>query len=176
MAGRPKNQLDQEVKSWLLTTAWKKMTLQEIAVYSRLSVTVIKRLYDEYDIKPITRRDRIASKILDVYNGSEPFPTNNQLAEMYNCSVILIKSILQEHSLVGTTATKKGAIKKQKEAGTTAQQVNANAYEEYKKRCEAMTFARKAFTSYTQSGSDLTDHVRQISTTYRPSTYLTNNE
>lgn len=172
MAGKPKV-LDADIEKWLLNTAWKKHTLKEIALLSNINVTVIKRLYDDNEIKPITRRDQIASKILDLYNSAEPFPRNSELAVMFDCSGQLIKSIVDDFNLNSTTKAYKNTVQKVKQENEIT--FKLKTLQDHEKRIAAQKELRKTFTSYTQSGSDLIDHCRQMQTTLRPATYLTNN-
>lgn len=170
MAGRPKVWTP-ETERWLIKTAWKKLTLQEIALKINVNVTVIKNLYDEYEIKPITKRDRIASKILDIYNNTNPFPKVSELALMLNCSGPLVKSIIDDFGL--TASKQQHEVIKSKVKQQT--KLKLKAMEDYDLRMAAQKELRKTLTSYTQSSSDLIDHCRQMQTTLRPNTYLTNN-
>lgn len=166
------NRITPEIKQWLLKSAWKKHTLKEIALLSNINVVILNRLYDEYDIKPITKRDRIASKILDLYNSGAPFPKNSELALMFDCSGPLIKSILDDFGLNSATKAYKKALEK---ANAQKDEKLLAALEDFDKRTAAQKELRKTFTSYTQSSSDLLDQCRQTHTTLRPNTYLTNN-
>lgn len=173
MAGRP-HTLTAAQSEWVIKSAWKKLTLQEIALRLDVNVLIVKRLLDLYDLSPVTKRDQVTSQILDIYNDhSRPFPKNAQLATELGCSQIFIKSIIDDLGIISTTEKNKKGIKKSKQAIIPAEKLDA--FKEYEQRMEAQRELRKTFTSYTQSSSDLIDHCRQMHTTLRPSTYLTNN-
>lgn len=172
MAGKAKV-WTQETEQWLLTAAWKRMTLQEIALHIHVNVSVIGRLYDLHDIKPITKRDRIAGKVLDIYNSDQPLPNNKELSLMFDCSDALIKKIMDEYNLISATKQYKTATKQTSDKDIITAKLKA--LEDYDRRRAEHKELRKTFTVYTQSSSELVDHCRGTHTTLRPTTYLTNN-
>lgn len=169
MPGRPKAWTP-ETEQWLLTTAWKRMTLQEIADYIDANASVINRLYIDNDIKPITKRDRVASKVLDLYNSTEQPPTNKELAKICDCSQGLIKMVIEEYNLTKPIVKEAKPVKK-KDSVISA---NLKALQEREQRIAEQNKLRAQYAVYTQGSSELLDSVRQIRTSVRPKTLLTN--
>lgn len=162
--------ITKEKEKWMLTVAWKKMTLQQIAVELNINVTIIHGIYRKHGITPMTKRDLIASKVIDHYNSDSENLTTHEYAAMLECTPALIKEIATDYNL--NIPSKKSAMAKT--VSFTNKQKNAKAMSDYLAQERKIKIDRAAFALYTQSGSELTDSVRQINTTMRPKTYLTN--
>ena len=160
-----------DVQEFLLKVAWKKMTLNQIAIHTGINISTLKTLYTRHDIEPVKKRDLVASKLIDLYNtATEPLGSNREIALLLDCSEVLVKEIIRDYNL-------KIKIRKYK-TGTqepvSDREVKIKAAKKRDQEIIDTAAMRTKFAVYTQSGSELLDSVRQINTTGRPKTLLTN--
>jgi len=163
--------IPQDKKNWLLNTAWKKLTIKQIAAESNINVSLISKFYKENNIEPVKRRDVIASGLIDLINtGNHECKSVSDLALIFNCSTTLIKGIIDEYKLQFN-------IRKYKNGSEKISNINENRLQAAKARDEHILNMRKERANhavYTQSGSQLIDDCRGLKTTLRLKTYLTN--
>jgi hypothetical protein len=164
-----------ETEQWLLKTAWKKMTLQQIALHINVSVSTIMTLYKKHNIEPMRKRDLVASQLLDLRDSgnADKLLKPKELAIMFDCSEPLIKEIIRDYKIdipIRKYNTPKVIIQQLVTDGKKTKSI-----EDYDKHIAEVKKRRSSFSVYTQSGSELTDAARGINTTIRPKTYLTNN-
>jgi hypothetical protein len=133
-----------EKKEWLLKTAWKKMTLQQIAISINVDAHAIKQFYSRHDIEPMRKRDLIASRLLDLYNGSEqPLKSTKEIALILDCSEPLVKDIINDYGI----DIKVRGYKSNNQ--TSERELKLQAIKEYEERIAKIKEQRKLFTKYT---------------------------
>lgn len=158
-------------REWLLKTAWKKLTLKEIALEINVNVSALTQFFKRNNIEPVKKRDRIASQLIDLINSAEqPLKSGRELALLFDCSEVLIKEIIKEYNLdIKIRAYKTNQIKP-----ATAHEIKIQAAKQRDSQIIDMRKQRAQFAVYTQSSSELIDECRGLKTTLRPKTYLTN--
>lgn len=168
-----------ETKQWLLQTGWKHYTLTQLAQKTGETTTIITTLFKANDIKPITHRDIVTGKLLDIYKSPE-CKSIDDAAILCGCSVRLITEINDEWQLGIPTKMeykKRLAELEGEQQGKKKQQRlpdEVRGYVNALLRAQSGEKIERAAGIYTQSGSEILDTLRGIKTTGRPNTLLTN--
>lgn len=151
-----------------LNSAWKKHTISEIGKETGLNLAFITKYYKPLGIQPITHRDRIANKVLDLY---EEYSVEDMAIECA-CSTTLINEIVKDFDLKVHTRVELRHKNKPIIKMDSQEEIN-KLISAHEKRVKSIKDNRPA-AIYNQSGSALTDSLHGIKTTVRERTYLTN--
>lgn len=167
-----------ETKQWLLATGWKHFTLTQLSEKTNETTTTLIALFKQHDIKPMTHRDIVTSKLLDVYNSPE-CKCVDDAAILCGCSTKLITEINEEWQLgipskMEYKKQQQAQLEKIKNLKTQPIPLTSDVRQAINNIIGNDNRIERAAGVYTQSGSEILDNLRGVQTTNRPETLLTN--
>lgn len=157
-----KLRFNKQQEEWLLQVACKTLTLSEIALELKLSVSTVFNFFKRHNVKCITDRDRIAQKIIAM-NEAHELINITDLSLHFNCSEYLIEKILLEHGIKENSIYVPPNKKKKIEEEEFLEEL----IKTHDSDIQAIKNRRAAYAVYNQTGSDAVDELRKIKTTKR---------